>query len=281
MVRRSKNRTTDDIIDDYLSAKNRKDFLGENFVVSEDQLMELRHIVEVFGDHALSRHKEGLSVCTLSSIIPRFLKYNITNFVDRLEKMSLMKSKSCFEYFVLAYGEDEAKRVWDKKADNSALSEEKLGKEKWKKWLDDRSCTLQEKWTKQYGEEYAIEKYNEYRKKLSVSKSLEGYINRYGKVLGKQKYEKRYNTINSKAYRRYSNKVHRLSQKTYEKHIDIINPNRYKRTLCGVENGYQLDHIVSVKECFKKGISEEDASSVNNLRMLEWRDNLARNKKTK
>ena len=82
-------------------------------------------------------------------------------------------------------------------------------------------------------------------------------------------------------YKKYAGKVHRLSQKTYEKHIDIINPNRHKRTLCGVENGYQLDHIVSVRECFERGISEEDASSVDNLRMLEWRDNLARNKKAK
>ena len=82
-------------------------------------------------------------------------------------------------------------------------------------------------------------------------------------------------------YRRYANKVHRLSRKTYEEHIDIINPERHKRTICGVENGYQLDHIISVRECFERGISEEDASSVDNLRMLTWQDNLSRNKKAK
>ena len=77
-------------------------------------------------------------------------------------------------------------------------------------------------------------------------------------------------------YKRYSRKVHGLSQKTYIDNIDIINPNQYLRTLCGVENGWQLDHIIPIKECFIKGMSIEEAASVNNLRMLPWKDNLMR-----
>lgn len=79
------------------------------------------------------------------------------------------------------------------------------------------------------------------------------------------------------AYKRYKALVHRLSGYTYTENIDIINPNRYTRTLCGVENGWQLDHIIPIKECYEKGISPEDASSINNLRMLPWKDNLMRN----
>lgn len=77
-------------------------------------------------------------------------------------------------------------------------------------------------------------------------------------------------------YKQYSRMVHRLSQKIYEQNIDIINPNRYPRTLCGVHGGWQLDHIIPIKECFNNGVSAELASDVTNLRMLPWKDNLMR-----
>lgn len=79
------------------------------------------------------------------------------------------------------------------------------------------------------------------------------------------------------AYKRYKALVHRLSGHTYTENIDIINPNRYNRTLCGVEGGWQLDHIIPIKECYEKNISPEEASSIDNLRMLPWKDNLMRN----
>lgn len=78
-------------------------------------------------------------------------------------------------------------------------------------------------------------------------------------------------------YKRYARKVHQLSGKTYETHKDIINPNNHPRTLCGINEGWQLDHIIPIKECFKKGMSVEEASNLNNLRMLPWKDNLMRN----
>ena len=58
--------------------------------------------------------------------------------------------------------------------------------------------------------------------------------------------------------------------------IDLINPNRYVRTLCGVKDGWQLDHIIPIKECFERNIPPEEAASINNLRMLPWKDNLMR-----
>ena len=77
-------------------------------------------------------------------------------------------------------------------------------------------------------------------------------------------------------YTRYARKVHGLSQKVYEKHKDTINPNNYPRTLCGVKDGWQLDHITPIKECFEKGISPQEAAQISNLRMLPWKDNLMR-----
>lgn len=82
---------------------------------------------------------------------------------------------------------------------------------------------------------------------------------------------------NIEEYTRYSRQVHGLSQKNYEANKDVINPNNYPRTICGVEGGYQLDHIIPIKECFEKGMSVEEASSLDNLRMLPWKTNLMRN----
>ena len=82
---------------------------------------------------------------------------------------------------------------------------------------------------------------------------------------------------NIEEYTRYARKVHGLSQKTYEEYMQIINPNNYPRTLCGVEGGWQLDHITPIKECFEKGLTPQEAAQVSNLRMLPWKDNLMRN----
>ena len=77
-------------------------------------------------------------------------------------------------------------------------------------------------------------------------------------------------------YKRYSRLVHALSQETYKNNIDIINPSRYPRTLCGVDGGWQLDHIKPIKECFLEGLSATEAAQVENLRMLPWKNNLMR-----
>lgn len=77
-------------------------------------------------------------------------------------------------------------------------------------------------------------------------------------------------------YKKYARQVHGLSQKIYEEHKQIINPNNYPRTLCGVEDGWQLDHITPIKECFGKGLTPQEAAQVSNLRMLPWKDNLMR-----
>lgn len=279
MVIRAKNRTTDKIIEDYLSAKARTDILGVNFTPSAIQILELTQIIEKFGEYALSRSRnhKGLSKKTLENVIPRFLKFNLNGFVERLIKIDNLQSKNCFEYYVLAYGEVEANRFWTNKAKKCSRSEETVGKEKWDKWISERSRPLLDRWKEKYGEEEAEKRFAIYSAKLSKGKSIEGYIERYGEDLGKQKYQQRYNNVNSAEYKTYARKVHRLSGKTYTENIDIINPNRYTRTLCGVEGGWQLDHIITIKECFLKGISPEKAAEVGNLRMLPWKDNLMRN----
>lgn len=75
-------------------------------------------------------------------------------------------------------------------------------------------------------------------------------------------------------YQKYNRRVRFLTEKTYVKYQKELNPNNYPRTLCGVDGGYQLDHIISVRECFDKGISAEWCSSKENLQMIMWEENL-------
>lgn len=95
-----------------------------------------------------------------------------------------------------------------------------------------------------------------------------------------EKYIKSKSKDTTPEYVRYRNKVHKLSEKTYQENKEIINPNNYPRTLCGVVGGYQLDHIVEIKDGFQKNISPEEMSKVENLRMLTWEENLKRNRKS-
>ena len=279
MVFRAKNRSIDEIIADYLGAKARSDILGLDFIPSPNQLIELRCVVEEFGEHSLSRSRnhKGLSKKTLEFVIPRFLKFNLDDFVGRLKRVEALTSKNCWDYFLITYGEEEASKFWGEKAKKCSRSIETVGEENWNKWIEGRSGPVLDRWKKKYGEEEGIKRFNLYSAKLSKSKSIEGYIERYGELLGKQKYQERYNNVNSAEYKTYARKVHRLSGKTYTENIDIINPNRYTRTLCGVEGGWQLDHIIPIKECFMKGMSPEKAAEVGNLRILPWRENLMRN----
>ena len=95
-------------------------------------------------------------------------------------------------------------------------------------------------------------------------------------VAAKGKGSRKIRNPNTPEYKRYVRLVHGISQIVYQMNIDIINPNRHVRTLCGVDGGWQLDHIKPIKECFEKGLTPEEAASVDNLRMLPWRDNLMR-----
>lgn len=82
---------------------------------------------------------------------------------------------------------------------------------------------------------------------------------------------------NTPKYKKYVNKVHKLTAKVYDEHKESINPNDYPRTLCGVKDGYQLDHIIPIKFGFENDIPPEIIAEQNNLRMLPWKENLMRN----
>jgi len=83
---------------------------------------------------------------------------------------------------------------------------------------------------------------------------------------------------NTPKYKQYQRDVFRMTEETYAAHIELINPNRYPRTLAGVEGGYQLDHKISVRHGFDNDIDPRVIASANNLQMLPWKDNIKKGK---
>lgn len=79
---------------------------------------------------------------------------------------------------------------------------------------------------------------------------------------------------NTNEYKKYCRRVRRLTEIEYSKYVDEINPHNYPRTLCGIDGGYQLDHIRGVSECFYSNVSIEECASKSNLQMIPWKNNL-------
>ena len=74
----------------------------------------------------------------------------------------------------------------------------------------------------------------------------------------------------------YNSKVRRLTEKTYQKHKDVLNPDDLPRGRMGTEGAHQIDHLKSVRRCYEEGVSPEDASALSNLELVSWEENLAR-----
>lgn len=71
----------------------------------------------------------------------------------------------------------------------------------------------------------------------------------------------------------YKSDVVRLTEANYKQFRTKINPKGVVRGLAGTEGAYQLDHIVSVRYCFERGIPAEVCAHPDNLQMMFWRNN--------
>lgn len=76
----------------------------------------------------------------------------------------------------------------------------------------------------------------------------------------------------------YRSKVMRLSKKTYNENIKIINPNDL---ILGThdKNCYQLDHIIPISKGYQLKIKPEIMASLDNLQILFWRENMKKGNK--
>lgn len=105
--------------------------------------------------------------------------------------------------------------------------------------------------------------------KKRMAYALKFFIEKYGKDLDYDKFID------------YRYQVRKLSERTYETHIDILNPQRLKRSRPDLLKGcVQLDHITPIIECFKQGWPPEDAAALNNLRVIDAIENLKKQRFT-
>lgn len=74
----------------------------------------------------------------------------------------------------------------------------------------------------------------------------------------------------------YRECINRLSNENFCKYYNLINPNKLKRAF----RKFHLDHIFSVSDGFKGGISPKVIASPINLRMLWWKDNISKSNKS-
>jgi hypothetical protein len=80
-------------------------------------------------------------------------------------------------------------------------------------------------------------------------------------------------------FRRYKYKVYRRTKETYEKYKSEINPNNFPRVLAGRGEGYHLDHIASIYQCYKHNVPAELCAHKDNLRLIPWYDNVTKHTK--
>lgn len=84
--------------------------------------------------------------------------------------------------------------------------------------------------------------------------------------------------LTSNEWNIYKSIVSSKTRKSYIQHTNIINPNNYNRVKAGEKDGYQLDHIMSVKYCFDNQIPSTVCSHYTNLQMLPWGENISKSK---
>lgn len=93
-----------------------------------------------------------------------------------------------------------------------------------------------------------------------------------------EEYRKTLRKDTTPEYKRYCNRVHKLSKKIYEQFKHEINPNNYPRGLAGEQGVYHLDHIVSIRYGFDNNLLPEEVARKENLQMLPWKENISKGK---
>lgn len=102
--------------------------------------------------------------------------------------------------------------------------------------------------------------------------------NKWGNVKkGKPNYSQRgdkhprYNP-NMKEIKRYGSQVRSYTKKNFDNEVKkLIGDKKIGR--CGVENAYQVDHIISIKNGFYGNIPIEVIGHIDNIQVLSWEEN--------
>lgn len=73
---------------------------------------------------------------------------------------------------------------------------------------------------------------------------------------------------------KYRNRVSYRTKRNYEVYKEQINPSNLSLGKAGIAGAHHIDHIVSVREGFEKGIPVEDIADPTNLQVIPWLDNI-------
>jgi len=120
--------------------------------------------------------------------------------------------------------------------------------------------------TKRGGETYKIWAASEEGQKYNISRT-ERFIKMRSEYNGIN--HPRYNPDKS-LYNKYKSEVYAHQNMQDLSNLAHINK---PRTLCGVEGGWQLDHIVPLKYGFNNDISPKEMGHISNLEMMPWKEN--------
>lgn len=272
-----------DIILSYLNRKFIRNKLKVN--ITEETIQSLSSLVNDLGENVFNRNKKLLTAKTINETIPTMINNKVKDIKSNLDKIKLVKRNS-LEHYKLLYN-DNAETVYNERTQKSLQTKNNFikrhgiekGEMLWKKYsLNKSKQNTLEGHIKRYGKTIGIKTFKKYSDRQRFTNTIEYYIEKYGLEMGPIFYKDRYpSEYDLKEFSSYKKLVYKLSNKNYNDNMSIINPNNYPRTRMGVDGGWQLDHIKSVKECFKEGLTPEEASAVNNLRMLPWKTNLMRN----
>jgi hypothetical protein len=73
---------------------------------------------------------------------------------------------------------------------------------------------------------------------------------------------------------KYRNRVSYRTKRNYEMYKEQLNPNNLSLGKAGIDGAHHIDHIVSVREGFEKGIPVENIADPANLQVIPWLDNI-------
>lgn len=117
--------------------------------------------------------------------------------------------------------------------------------------------------------------YNCSRKNVGKNMDTSNMIKASKKRIGKK--HPRYNP-NKDKFKLYASEVRKITKR---QPLDLLDNYDKPRTICGIEGGYQLDHVVSIKEGFEKDIPAKYIGSLVNLKFVPWEENRKKSYRSK
>jgi hypothetical protein len=82
-----------------------------------------------------------------------------------------------------------------------------------------------------------------------------------------------------KDYQKYKRAVYSASRKTYNQHINLLNPDGLLLGRCGTPEAHQIDHKVPISIGYQLQIPVTVMAIIENLQLMTWKENLNKSNK--